>query len=334
MFVLNLVASYVVAALAVLFRRLRRAPGVPGCWSWSYEILLAANRRMISFPKADLKGDALQASIHKTRATIDRLGTMFGNPTGVTIESANIDGVPAEWVRPDQAIGRAVVLYLHGGGYFMGSPRSHRHMLAAMVRAVRAPFLVLDYRLAPEHPCPAALEDALAAYRYLLRTHPGADMAIAGDSAGGGLALATLVELREQGLQQPGCAIALSPWADLTQTTPGGRSAPSVDILAGVDLQGAIDWYAGSLRRDDPRMSPVGADLHGLPPLLLMAGGLELLRSDSERLAASARRAGVDATLDVEPDEIHVYQAFSDVNPRAVAAIERMATFIRGRIAA
>jgi epsilon-lactone hydrolase len=193
---------------------------------------------------------------------------------------------------------------------------------------------LLDYRLAPEHPCPAALEDAVAGYRWLLeRGVRPEQIVIGGDSSGGGLALATLVRLREQGVALPAAGVLLSPWVDLTIAGPSIQTRAAIDPLVSPEsLRLAAGYYLGGA---DPRMtlaSPLYADLRGLPPLLIQAGDHEVLLSDATRLAEQARAAGVDVTLDVWDEMWHVWQAWAEILPEGQQAIERIGAFIRRQL--
>jgi acetyl esterase/lipase len=254
-------------------------------------------------------------------------------PPGTTVEPADAGGVPAEWVIAAGVAAGRVLLYLHGGAYQIGSPATLRHMIALISGAARARVLSIDYRLAPEHPFPAAVDDALAAYRSLVRggTDPGS-IAIAGDSAGGGLALATLVALRDAGDPLPAAAVALSPWTDLALTGDSLRTRAGVDVMLKPDgmHETAATYLAGADPRH-PHASPLYADLHGLPPILIHVGDAELILDDSTRFAASARAAGVDITLEVWDEMPHVWHAFAGLLPESDQAIRRIGDWLRAR---
>ena len=232
-------------------------------------------------------------------------------------------------IPPDYEEARAT-LFLHGGGYVYGSLRSHAGMAAELARATRGKTYQLDYRLAPEHPFPAALEDACAAYGWLRDAgHAAADIAVVGDSAGGGLVMATLLALRDRGAELPGAAVCLSPWVDLEATgesfTTRQRLDPMVDrrlvgILAGI--------YANGADLRNPLISPIHADLRGLPRLLIQVGEREVLFSEAEMLARRARRAGVDVTFEEWPDMVHVWHLFFPQLNEGRAAIARVGAFI------
>jgi acetyl esterase/lipase len=249
-------------------------------------------------------------------------------PDGTTVVAVDAGGVPGEWLRrPDGVPGR-VVLFLHGGGYVTGSRRSHRRLAAMIGQAGAADVLSIDYRLAPEHPCPAGLDDALAAYGWL-RSQGLADIVLAGDSAGGGLALATALEARHRSLAVPAALVLLAPWLDLTLAGASVTSRAADDfMLDAAELRLSAAAYAGALPLDDPRVSPLGADLTGLPPVLVQVGDADLLLDDAVRIAERARGAGVDISLDVAAQMPHVYQAFAGLVPQADAAIARIGEWL------
>jgi epsilon-lactone hydrolase len=257
-------------------------------------------------------------------------------PAGATVEPVDANGVPAEWVAASGVTGRRVLLYLHGGGYQIGSPATLRRMVTLLSAPAAARVLSVDYRLAPEHPFPAAVDDAVAAYRWLLAggTAP-ATVALAGDSSGGGLALATLVALRDAGEPMPAAAFAISPWTDLALTGESLRTRAAVEVMLQPD--GIPETAALYLAGADPRhpyASPLYADLRGLPPVLIHVGDAEVVLDDSTRFAARAREAGVDVTLEVWDEMPHVWHAFAGLLPEADQAIARAGDWLRARLAA
>lgn len=273
------------------------------------------------------------ATLAERRAQGDR--TVLRLAEDVTATPISAGGVPAEWVATPNA-GGTVVLYLHGGGYTSGSIVSHRELASRIARAAAARVLLLGYRLAPEHPFPAAVDDALAAYDWLLAQGSApSEIAIAGDSAGGGLAAATLLALRDAGKPLPAAGVLLSPWTDLTLSGESIASRADRDpMVATGSLQEMVDAY---LAGADPRhslASPLLADLTGLPPLLVQVGGREILYDDATRLVERAQAAGVQATLDEDPEMIHVFQALAALLPEGQAAIDRIGRFIQERVAA
>jgi len=249
----------------------------------------------------------------------------------VKCERVSANGVDAEWIVAPGAAADLAVLYLHGGGYVMGSINTHRDMIRRISRAAQARVLALNYRLAPEHPFPAAVDDALAGYRCLLdRGLKPTRMAVAGDSAGGGLTLATLVAARDAGLPLPAAAVCLSPWVDFEGLGESMKTRAHVDPIA--SAEGTRLLAQAYLAGKDPRTplaAPVYADLKGLPPLLIQVGDHETLLDDSHRVAARAKAAEVKVTLEVWPEMIHVWQAFASFLPEAQEAIEVIGKFFR-----
>lgn len=267
------------------------------------------------------------------RSIYGRFLEQFSPPADVEVQPVNAGGVPAEWVIPPGASAQRTILYLHGGGYVVGAPRGYREMVSRIARAAQAQALTIDYRLAPENPHPAAVEDAVAAYRWLLgsRLEPGRTV-LAGDSAGGGLTAATLVSLRDQRDRLPAAGVCICPWVDLEITGKSMDTNAEADPLVKRDV--VTNMAAGYLQGQDPRTplaSPLHAELRGLPPLLIQVGKSETLLDDASRLAERARIAGVDVTYEAWPDMIHVWHAFGSFLPEARQAIDRIGEFIRQR---
>lgn len=259
------------------------------------------------------------------RALYDRAETAFPLPDGVAAEPWREGGLEGDLIRVEGARPDRAILYLHGGGYAIGSHRSHRHLAAALGVAARADVLVPHYRLAPENPFPAALDDALAAHDWLRRERPDARICVMGDSAGGGLAAAVLISLRDRGGPQPAAGVCLSPWVDLdcasnAELKAAAAGDPMVDFTDISEYAGA---YLGDTPAENPLASPIHADLGGLPPLLIQASRDEALRSDSERLAAKAEAAGVEVTLELSDELPHVWHWFW---PRLEIARESIAS--------
>ena len=253
----------------------------------------------------------------------------------VAVRPVDAGGIGAEWVTAAGARDDRAVLYLHGGGYVMGSFATHRKLAGDVSRASGARCLLVDYRLAPEHPHPAGVEDAVRAYRWLLDQvgDPGR-IAVAGDSAGGGLTVAALVALRDAGSPLPAAAACISPWVDMSGDAPSYETRAARDpVVAPGDLQRFRDWYLGGADPNSPLASPVRADLTGLPPLLVQVGDAEVLLDDASTLAERARAAGVDVTLEVWPDMVHVWHVFAGRVPESTAAVERIGGFLRARFA-
>ena len=255
-------------------------------------------------------------------------------PRGTRTTSVNANGVPGLLVetpasRPDRHL-----LYLHGGAYAFGSPQLYRHFTWRIANAARARVLIIDYRLAPEHPFPSALEDALAAWRWLIETGATAQgMTMAGDSAGGGLVLAARLKLRDEGAPLPAAAAVMSPWTDLALTGGSFRSNASSDpMLIADDVPRFAAAYLGTTDARHPFASPLYADAHGLPPTLIQAGGDEILRDDSVRMAEKMKAAGCDVELQVWPYMPHTWQLLAPVLPEAREAIDEIARFFAQRL--
>jgi len=267
------------------------------------------------------------------RAFLDELGALRPVVEGTTVEALEVAGRPAEWLTPPGPEPLASILYLHGGAYAAGSTRSHRGLAAAVAAAAGARTLVVDYRLAPEHPFPAALDDADAAYGWLLDVAGGPErVAIAGDSAGAGLTMAVLLDARAAGRPMPAAAVCLSPWFDLTMSCESVTTLAERDlILDPASLGVAVDEYLAGGDPRDPRVSARFADCSGFPPLYLQVGGDEILVDETVEVAERARGVGVDVTLDVDPGMCHVYQGVPDL-PEAVAAVERIGAFLRDHL--
>ena len=259
------------------------------------------------------------------------MGKLMIQPMRTKFEPVDAGGVPAAWVAVgDTAKEGRVLLYLHGGGYFAGSPTGYRDMTARISRACGMKALVLDYRLAPEHPFPAAVEDAVAAYRWLLgEGYSPEKIAIAGDSAGGGLTIATLVSLRDHGDPLPGVAVCISPWTDLEATGETYTTLNGTDPFLNTEwIREVAKFYIGTGDPRDPLISPVHASLDGLPPLLIQVGSDEILLSDSTRLADNSRQAGVEVQLDEWEGMWHVWHLFAGRMPEGRRAVEEIGAFI------
>ena len=249
----------------------------------------------------------------------------------VTSTPVDAGGVRAEWIVPPGAAAERVLFYLHGGGYVLCSVSTHRDLISRMARAAGVRALGVDYRLAPEHPFPAAVEDATTAYRWLVSHGTAPErIAIAGDSAGGGLTLATLVALRDAGDPLPAAAVCLSPWVDLEGTGASHTTKAAADPFVRKEMTEFLaQQYLGERDRRTPLASPLYADLHGLPPLLIQVGTAEILLDDATRIADRAKAAGVQVSLEVWDDMIHVWQLFAPLLPEGQQAIERIGAFIR-----
>ncbi len=270
-------------------------------------------------------------TISDRREGFARFVQSVGGNTGADIVQLDAGGVPAEWVTAQGAASDAALLYLHGGGYIVGSTATHRELAARISLAAGCRVLVLDYRLAPEDPYPAAVEDATSAYCWLLsQGFEPSRLAVAGDSAGGGLTVATLVSLRESGLPLPACAVCISPWVDLEGLGESMQSKRGVDPM--ISRQGLVDagvLYVHGADLRSPLAAPLYADLRGLPPLLVQVGTWETLLDDSVRLTDRARAAGVQVELERWEEMIHVWPLFAPMLPEGQQAIDRIGEFVR-----
>ncbi|MEA1015262.1 alpha/beta hydrolase [Sphingomonas sp. LY54] len=290
---------------------------------------------------SDIRGvfDTLgeHTSLDEMRQKLDRL---FGS--GVRDDSIRHDSVEfgrsgGELMAADASPeGAPTVLYLHGGGYAVCSIESHRDLCERLAKAVEGRVLAVDYRLAPENPYPAALDDALAGYEWLLREgYPAGSIAIAGDSAGGGLAVATALAIKERGLPLPGCVAVMSPWVDLELKGASMDERADVDpIVERAALENWVACYTPTADVTNPFISPLHGDFSGFPPLLVQVGGREALYDDATRLVERAKQAGVDAKLQSFPEQIHVFQIFGYRLEAARAAISDLGDFIRERVVA
>jgi acetyl esterase/lipase len=280
------------------------------------------------------KPDLQNEDVHVLRASMESWAP-DGLPEGVDIETVEANGVPAEFVRAPAARTDAALLYLHGGGYCIGSIRTHRGLAAQLSRTTSLPVLLIDYRLAPEHPHPAAVDDATSAYGFLLdRGIAPGKIAIAGDSAGGGLTIATLLAIRDRDLPRPAAGVAISPWTDMGCDSGSYTTRAEHDpMVTQVGLKQMADWFLAGQDPRDPLASPLHADLSGLPPLLVHVGDHEVLLDDGVGVAERARAAGVDVTVEVWPEMIHVWHAFVGVVPESQQAIDAVAAFLAANVA-
>ena len=279
-------------------------------------------------------GDAtVELPLEQMRANFEKFAGLFPGIEGVEVTPLHLGGVAAEKVvvAVDPALPvppghRGAILYLHGGGFVTGSAKSHRMLAARLAAAAQATCFVLDYRLAPEHPFPAALADTLAAWEALLASHPG-PLALAGDSAGAGLAVLAASRLVARGQKMPAAMALFSPWGDL-------EGCPSVDrqedpMVRRPGLEKMARFYLGGRDPWDPEVTPLRADLHGLPPLLLQVGGADALRDDALALAARLRAHGVHVTFELWPGMIHLWHLFASRLDEGAAALVRGGAFLR-----
>jgi monoterpene epsilon-lactone hydrolase len=273
-------------------------------------------------------------SLEELRAFMESLVGQGPLPPDTRVEKTSISETPAEWVSGPNAQEGRVIFYLHGGAYAIGSCNSHRDIAARLAIASGARAFVIEYRLAPEHPFPAGIEDAVAAYRWLLEngTKPG-DIVIAGDSAGGGLTLATLLSLRDAGDPLPAGAVLLSPWTDLAITGESHTSRAEFDpMLSKGGMPQFVAYYLGDRDPKTPLASPLYGDLRGLPPLMIHVGEDEVLLDDSRMFADRARAAGVDVSLEVWEGMWHVFPSSASQLPEGAQAIEKIGAFVKQRV--
>lgn len=271
-------------------------------------------------------------NIATVRAGMDQLAMMGKLPNDVKCKPVIAGSVPAEWITTPNTENQKVILYLHGGGYVAGSIASYRDLVARISRLSKTRILILEYRLAPEFPFPNALEDAVAAYKWLISIEKidPSNIIIAGDSAGGGLTLATLIKLHNEGVSLPIAAVCLSPWTDLAGTGESLKTKVEVDPFISPEMfEISASNYLGTTDAKNPLASPLYADLHGLPPLLIQVGTSEVLLDDSVRFAERAKAAGIDVRLEVWKDMIHIFAIFAVFTPESRNGIEQIGEFIQ-----
>ncbi len=269
------------------------------------------------------------------RQRIEEVGSVWPVAGDIALEGVDIDGMPGEWSTAPGSDASRVLLYFHGGGYCSGSILSHRRLITEAGRAAKIRTLAIEYRLAPEHPFPAALDDAFSAWRFLRSGGIAAgQIAVGGDSAGGGLTVALINRLRDAGEQVPGCAWLISPWTDLTLSGATLTTRDAVDpIIHKSYLAELADAYLpAAVDRRDPRVSPLFADLSGLPPTLIQVGACETLLEDSTRFVAAAGAANVALTLQVWPDMIHAFPMWNAHLEPGRRALAEAGQFIRGQL--
>ncbi len=281
----------------------------------------------------DLEGPP--PTVEQMRAASVEFGEMATIPEGVIWQPVDAGGVPAIWAVPTSGVADRVVLYVHGGGYVLGSAEAYRRFTGHLANAVGCRVLNVDYRLAPEHPHPAAIEDVVTAYRWLLdQSVAPQHIAVSGDSAGGGLTLATLIKIRDDGLPRPAAGVPISPWVDLEGTGDSMTRNADRDVIIQLDgllmLAGLFLGEHGDAK--DPLAAPLHAELHDLPPLLIQVGGDETLLDDSARLSEKAEFAGTEVTLEVWPEMQHVFQTAVGAMPEATQAVARIGAWLRPKL--
>jgi phosphinothricin tripeptide acetyl hydrolase len=289
-----------------------------------------ALEQVISMLRSRRRSPDEPVDIPRMRVELETMAAALTSPSGVTVTPVTAGSVPSILVEPEVGAGEHRLMYLHGGGYVIGSVQSHLDVVARLACACGARVLSLDYRLAPEHPFPAAVDDAVAAYRWWVGN--GADprqTVVAGDSAGGGLTVATLVALRDGGDRLPAAGVCFSPWVDLEglgeSMIRNAATDPNIELR---DILFVASLYLAGGDPRAPLAAPLYADLRGLPPLLILASAVETLLDDSVRLAGRARQAGVDVQLEVWDDMVHAWPVLAALLPEGQQAIERVAGFV------
>ena len=270
-------------------------------------------------------------TIEQQRAGFEQMAAMLPVDADIKREPVTANGVKSEWVSAPGADAGRAILYLHGGGYMIGSINTHRGLAGRLSRAAKARVLLIDYRLAPEHPFPAAVDDSVAAYRWMLAQGlKPSRIAVAGDSAGGGLTAATLVAIRDAKLPVPAAGALLSPWVDMEGIGESMTTKDAADPMVHKEgLLGMAKAYLGGKDPRTPLAAPLYADLAGLPPLLIQVGTSETLLDDASRLAERAKKAGVNVTYEPWQNMIHVWQIFAPMLDEGQQAIEKIGAFVR-----
>ncbi|MFC1860774.1 alpha/beta hydrolase [Chloroflexota bacterium] len=291
-----------------------------------------------------MASEELELVLKLLRSRPDRTGLTFaeqraeleavpGFPLSDDVEyqRVNAAGVPAEWIITPGIDNSRIVYFFHGGGYVLGSINTHREWISRLSRAARAKVFAIDYRLAPENPFPAAVDDAVTAYCWMISTGVDpAKLVIAGSSAGGGLVVSTMVSLRDAGVKLPAAGVCISPWADLECASASiTDDVPKDERIVVENLLRMAKAYLGDADPRTPLASPINANLSGLPPLLIQVGTAEGLLDDANCLAERARAQGVDVTLESWEDMIHVWHSFAAVLPEGQQAIDRIGAFVR-----
>ena len=271
------------------------------------------------------------ASIVKFREQCEKGASRFGKiPAGIEVTSVKIDNISGEWILPSNASKSKVIFFVHGGGYVSGSCSDHRIHVTKFVKGSNVGALLHEYRLAPEHSYPAALEDSISAYQWLMAQGVSpSHIVFAGDSAGGGLCLALLLALRDKKIPMPAAAVALSPWTDLKCAGESYQTNAKKCLSPEGTWTAFSKHYVGKNDPGLPYISPLYGDLHGLPPLLIHVGGDEILLDDSIRFAEKAKKAGVDVTLKVGEGMFHCFPVCAPLFPEATQAMEEICDFIK-----
>ncbi|RLA26457.1 MAG: alpha/beta hydrolase [Gammaproteobacteria bacterium] len=299
--------------------------------------MISLRGRVIRFmTKQFFKRIKPDSDIDKLRIEFEEIGTKLRPAEGVQVRHAKIAGIDCDWLVPEGCDGAPILYYLHGGAYVMGSPKTHRRMVSHIIRRAGMRALLPDYRLAPENQFPASLEDSTNVYRALIEAGTDPErMAIGGDSAGGNLAMATLLALRDAGDPLPATCFLLSPWLDLAAQGETHESRADYDPwFRPEDMSEVVKKYCSEFDLKNPLVSPVYADAANLPPTLIQVGDHEILLSDSTRLADNIEKSGGDVTLQVWPDMWHVFQFFIGQMPESKKAIKGIAEYLQKQFGA
>ena len=308
-------------AFSAVSRRIFHGP-MRESWNWKYEVLVRLTR--VSYDVLAKKGP------YRYNRVFEKLQPKIDGG-GATIQVSETFGAPGHWFIPENNNG-SVILYLHGGGYVYGSAKTHGKMIGQIACAASSKALALDYRLAPQHPQPAAIEDVCAAFRNLVKTGTSPrQIVVAGDSAGGGLVVSALVALRDAGDMLPAAGVCISPWVNLTCSDESFASNSQYDPVTREACLVAASAYLNGSNPRTPEVSPLFADLKGLPPLLIHAGGLEVLRDQISEFAKRAKSAGNEVEIQVYEDMVHVWHLYSGFTPEADKAIGEIADFIKSK---
>jgi len=282
------------------------------------------------------KVDPAHADIGKTRKRLDLVGKLSPRARKVSIEETKINGLHAEWYRPEEVRPGKLLLYIHGGAFVLGSCVSHRGLVTKIARAAGVEAVLPEYRLAPEHPYPVGLQDCIGVYRALLeKGHKPEDIIVGGDSAGGGLSVSMMLELRHAGVPLPAALLLLSPFLDLTASGESATTRADQDPWFNVENMSVVaNHYCSGEDLKDPLLSPIFANVSGLPPTMIQVGDHEILLSDSTRMADKLREAGVEVDIEVFPEMWHVFQLFAGKMPEGTAAIKKIGSYIKDRLSA
>jgi len=269
--------------------------------------------------------------INDHRRMLERVARILRVPKGVSYRHVVCDGIPAEWITPVQLKNDVTILYFHGGGYAMGSIDSHRHLITHLAIETGSKVLAINYRLAPENPFPSGIEDAVTSYKWLLKQgRKPSKIVICGDSAGAGLTITALITLRDEGIPLPAAGICISPWTDLTASGESVKTHVKKDPL--IDPKSLEKWakmYTDEENFAHHLVSPLHAELKGLPPLLVHVGDAEILLDDSVRFVENARKAGVEVDFEIWKEMIHVWHFYGGLLPEAKQAIKKIAEYIK-----